>query len=173
MADIKRGDIVFDKEAKSDDLLVILTPNETIDNWYINDEEDITVADQNPDYDADEDAIVTVFVDGLTEELENWKDIDPKDLFNEVTDAGIPFYTFPKSRLEKHGLISNYDSMERYAESVRRNYRPEYFRSQSFTLEEPNTVNGVRVVRIEVNKAAVIFHAEDGQKVKKKHSEVS
>lgn len=79
-----------------DDAVVILTPEKPIADWEAMD--DVTVADQNPDYAKDELVIVVAFQHQLEEELD-WQDMPADQLFQAVCDAGIKFYGFPETRL--------------------------------------------------------------------------
>lgn len=90
-------DVVHDREDNDpDDGIVILTPDKTIDEWDVTDEE--TVADQNPEYDPDEPVIIIAYHHHLEGQID-WQNMDANDLFEAVCDASIPFYAFPKSRL--------------------------------------------------------------------------
>lgn len=79
-----------------DDAVVILTPDKAIADWQTTD--DVTVADQNPDYDEAEPIIVAAFQRHFEDELD-WHDLPADELFQAVCDAGIKFYGFPASRL--------------------------------------------------------------------------
>ena len=97
---MKPGDYVIDGDDDDPDLAVVVhRPDATIDEVMVGDS-DRTVAVDNPDYDADEPAVVVAFVEsGLDEHWPGWTDRDPGDLYDGAQSNGVTLYTFPESRL--------------------------------------------------------------------------
>jgi hypothetical protein len=167
---MKRGDIVQDTETdRTDEMVVILTPEADCTDWDVGEDNQYTVAEKNPDYADDQPVIITSFKDSLEEKVENWNSIDKGELFDKVTDNSIRFYAFPKNRLEKTGLTSNFNTLEEYKKVVRRKLGSE-FKSQTWTLEEPNEVDGVKVKGVKADQSKVIFWTKQGNKLTKRFS---
>lgn len=167
------GDIVRDTENPKDDLVVILTPDEKITGWYTDKEQGITVAERNPEYSEDENAIVCCYVNDMDENFDDWrKHRNPKEYFDMVTGNGIRFYAYPETRLEKHGLTSHHESLTRYGKTVRRNYREGAFKQQTWKLENPVKVDHLNIEIVRANRSKVVLVGENGKKTMLKKSEI-
>ncbi|MFB6185682.1 MAG: hypothetical protein ABEI86_02300, partial [Halobacteriaceae archaeon] len=80
--------------------VVIKHSDISISEWEVSDDDERTVAADNPEYDEDEDTVLVVFESYFDGEFDNWKEIGSEDLYEEVVDRDIKFYAFPESRLE-------------------------------------------------------------------------
>lgn len=97
---MKRGEYVIDADDDDPDVAVVVDqPDASIDEIPVGDGER-TVADDNPDYDADEPAVLVAFVEsGLDAYWPNWTDVAPDDLLEGARAHDVTRYTFPESRL--------------------------------------------------------------------------
>lgn len=95
------GEYVIDADDDDPDLAVVVhCPDATIDDIPVSLESDRTVADDNPDYPADDPAVQVAFVEsGLDRQWQDWTDADPTQLHDGVDEHDIKLYTFPASRL--------------------------------------------------------------------------
>lgn len=162
---MKRGDIVIDKEADDTDHVVILTPDATLTDWYVDKQKDLTVAHQNPDYENDQKVVVTAIIDMLEEQFPEWKETESTELFDEITDRGIKFYAFPKKRLKRHGLNQDYESPRKYAEVVLRN-KKHYTKEESWMLENAVQIGEYEIIAVKADKSTVTMIQEDNKKIK-------
>lgn len=96
------GDYVIDTDDDDPDVAVVVDrPDASIDEIPVGDG-GRTVADDNPDYDADDPAVVVAFVEsGLESDWPDWSDAALKDLSEGVHAHDVKLYTFPKSRLSR------------------------------------------------------------------------
>jgi len=94
------GDYVIDTDDADPDLAVVVhRPGAPIEEISVGDQ-DRTVADDNPDYDPDEAAVVVAFVEsGLDQHWAEWTDTAPEELYEGAQEHGVKCYTFPDSRL--------------------------------------------------------------------------
>lgn len=94
------GDYVIDTDDDDPDVAVVVDrPDTSIDEIPV-DDGGRTVADDNPDYDADEPAVVVAFVEsGLERHWPDWSEAAPEDLSEGAHAHDVKLYTFPKSRL--------------------------------------------------------------------------
>lgn len=96
------GDYVIDTEDDDPDLAVVLDcPGETIEEVPVGStDEERTVADDNPDYNASEPAVRVAFVEsGLSRHWEEWTEASPDQLYQGAESSDVKVYTFPESRL--------------------------------------------------------------------------
>jgi hypothetical protein len=101
--DMESGDYVVDGDDPEPDLAVVLArPDVTIAECTVQtDDGERTVAEDNPDYDDDEPAVVVAFVDsGLDNHWPDWTEASSEDLYEGARGHGVKCYTFPESRLE-------------------------------------------------------------------------
>jgi len=110
------GDYVIDTDDDDADLAVVVhRPDVPIEEILVRDEER-TVADDNPDYDPDEDAVVMAFVEsGLDQHWAEWTDTAPGELYERTQEHGVKCYTFPESRLS---TVSDEEAATFLAEST-------------------------------------------------------
>lgn len=101
VTDLEIGDIVADRDHGSDatgQCVVINFAPTTADDWraYVDDNgEDVTVADDNPEYPADDDVAIVLFTKTLNRVHPDWSGENPIPF----SDVGAKFYSFPVSRL--------------------------------------------------------------------------
>jgi hypothetical protein len=97
---MERGEYVIDADDDDPDVAVVVDrPDVSIDQIPVEDG-DRTVADDNPEYDADEPAVVVAFAEsGLDAQWSDWTDAAPENLAEGVHAHNVPLYTFPESRL--------------------------------------------------------------------------
>jgi ParB family chromosome partitioning protein len=95
------GAIVEDVEAKSQDAIVINTPSKTAAEWTVDD--DRTVADDNPEYPADDPIVVVLHRSQVEEHIPLYSGgVLP---LSKVCEVGIKLYAFPLSRLDVVGEL--------------------------------------------------------------------
>jgi ParB family chromosome partitioning protein len=100
------GDIVQDCEQHSpDDAIVVNTPPVPVADWGLGDR-DATVADDNPEYPADDRVVIVVYREVLDRHRPQYAGYRPLTLSRLHTD-GVPFYAFPASRLEAAGSLDH------------------------------------------------------------------
>lgn len=89
---------VIDADDDDPDVAVVVhRPDASIDEIPVGER---TVADDNPDYDASEPAVVVAFVEsGLETHWPEWMDAPPDDLYEGAQAHDVTRYTFPESRL--------------------------------------------------------------------------
>jgi hypothetical protein len=100
------GALVEDRDDSSDDsnrAAVVNLPPVPADEWEAYD--DTTVAEDNPEYDADADVIVVAFCDDLTDAHPDWSGDAPLTLPLEC-----PTYAFPPGRLQRVGHFAETDT---------------------------------------------------------------
>lgn len=96
------GEYVIDADDEDPDLAVVVQrPDATVSDITVGSgEEQRTVADDNPDYPADEPAVKIAFVEsGLTRHWEEWTTAESDELYAGAQSHGVKLYTFPESRL--------------------------------------------------------------------------
>lgn len=102
--EIKPGDVVEDREDEDPDrAIVINVPGEPADEWDAYD--DVTVAEDNPDYGADAEVVCVVFEEDLLDER---PDYDGREIPLAYAE-GFKFYSFPRPRLE---VVGRYEQPE-------------------------------------------------------------
>jgi ribonuclease HI len=100
MTELTAGTAVLDDDSDSDDpntAIVLKLPDKTIAGAEVPGT-DKTVADYNPDYDADEPAVTVAFEDELNT-WTDWHEADPETLHSGTVARDIRTYTYPASRL--------------------------------------------------------------------------
>ncbi|MDL0118149.1 hypothetical protein PNQ29_00035 [Halobacterium salinarum] len=97
---MERGEYVIDADDDDPDVAVVVDrPDASIDEIPVG-EGERTVADDNPDYEADEPAVVVAFIEsGLDAHWSDWTDAAPEDLAEGAHAHDVTLYTFPESRL--------------------------------------------------------------------------
>jgi hypothetical protein len=103
-ADFPPGALVVDREDNDPDpdhAVVLNTPPIRAADWTVYRLE-TTVAEDNPDYSADDPVVVVAFREYLEEHehLPDWDDHEGYWSMAELNEQGIRFYAFPASRLE-------------------------------------------------------------------------
>jgi hypothetical protein len=98
------GDIVLDRDADEESAAYVTTlPDATADEWiaYEDEGEEITVAEDNPDYPADAPVVVVVHTTGMHLDLQDWNRYTPLSVDElEEVDTDYPlYYSFPAQRL--------------------------------------------------------------------------
>ncbi len=97
------GSYVYDGDSGNQkQAIVISKPGVSAENWEVNEEE--TVLDKNPDYPAEDEVVIVVFVEDLDEWWDDWREYTPDDFFKEIKQRGHKFYAFPESRLEEKDI---------------------------------------------------------------------
>lgn len=92
------GTTVIDTEAATPNhAIVLLEPGVPINDWVI--DPGVTVADQNPAYEATDSVVIVAFEETLSRKWPEWKTAPAADLFDEVCARSIKFYAFPRARL--------------------------------------------------------------------------
>jgi len=94
------GDYVIDIDDDDPDVAVVVDrPDASIEEVPVGDE-GRTVADDNPDYDADEPAVVVAFVEsGLNAHWPDWTEAAPVEVADGARTHDVKLYTFPEARL--------------------------------------------------------------------------
>lgn len=99
MSTLEVGDIVEDRDDPDpDEAAIINLPPAQADDWVAysdNDGDDVTVAEDNPDYPGGDDVAIVLFTDDLKRTHPDWLGKAPIRL----SDARCKFYSFPTSRL--------------------------------------------------------------------------
>lgn len=110
------GDYVIDTDDDDPDVAVVVNrPDASIEEVPVGDE-DRTVADDNPDYDADEPAVVVAFVEsGLDAHWPDWAEAAPAELADGTRAHDVKLYTFPEARLS---TISDDEAATRLADAT-------------------------------------------------------
>lgn len=110
------GDYVIDTDDDDPDLAVVVDrPAASIEEVSV-DDEGRTVADDNPDYDADEPAVVVAFVNsGLDPHWPEWSEAAPAELVDGAHAHDVKLYTFPEARLS---TLSDDDAATRLADAT-------------------------------------------------------
>lgn len=103
--DHRIGDVVVDLERDEENqnrAVVINTPEKTVGEWvaYRRGDEEVTVGDDNPQYNAEAEVVVVAFESHLNEEWSEWGSKTPLSLA-EVDE----YYAFPPRRLRRVGTI--------------------------------------------------------------------
>ena len=98
------GDSVADTDDDDpDEAIVVNCPaDKTIADWeHETDSGTTTAAAENPGYPADELLVIVAFRDAVATALDDWQDLDPDRLFEQVAEHNINQYGFPAGRLEQ------------------------------------------------------------------------
>jgi len=98
------GDSVADTEDDDpDEAIVVDCPaDKTIADWeHETDSGTTTTATENPEYPTDEQLVIVAFPDALADTLNDWQDLDPDRLLEQVVEHDINQYGFPAGRLEQ------------------------------------------------------------------------
>ena len=98
------GDSVADTDdGDPDEAIVVNCPaDKTIADWeHETDSGTTTAAAENPEYPADEQLVIVAFRDAVATALDDWQDLDPDRLFEQVAEHNINQYGFPAGRLEQ------------------------------------------------------------------------
>lgn len=99
--DLSLGSIVIDRDGESsDEAIVVNLPPVDAADWDV--PRRGSVAEDNPDYPADERIAIAVYRDRLDESYPHYAGIRPIPLA-ELNERGVPFYAFPRSRLNPVG----------------------------------------------------------------------
>lgn len=96
------GDYVIDDDDNDPDLSVVIHhPDVSIEEITVGSgNEQRTVAEDNPEYNADESAVIVAFVEsGLDQDWPEWTEAAAEDLYESAQEHGVKLYTFPVSRL--------------------------------------------------------------------------
>lgn len=100
---MEAGDYVIDTEDDDPDLAVVVNrPGLPIEEWTVSpaEGEERTVAEDNPEYAADEPVVTVVYVEsGFEGTWPGWSEADPAELFDGARDHDVNLYRFPESRL--------------------------------------------------------------------------
>jgi hypothetical protein len=99
--DFSPGDIVLDRETDERSPAYVTTlPDATAADWiaYEDEDEEITVAEDNPDYPADASVIVVVHTTNVHYDLPDWNRYTPLSM-DELEEADARYYAFPAPRL--------------------------------------------------------------------------
>ena len=101
-SDYSPGDIVVDREDSDPNLAVVVNrPPVPAEEWNVpvgDEDEEITVADENPEYDPEANVIVVAFHHDLVESHPDWSKSEGS---LRLTEAKCSTYTFPPGRLRK------------------------------------------------------------------------
>ena len=109
------GDIVIDQEIdEGSPAYVTALPDATAEEWVYEDEEgeEITVAEDNPDYPADARVVVVVHTPDVHYALPDWTRYTPLSP-SELEEAGAPYYAFPAPRLIRDKECPNAPEIQR------------------------------------------------------------
>jgi len=99
------GDIVQDREQHSpDDAVVVNTPPVPVADWDL-EGRDMTVADDNPEYPADDRVVIVVYREALDQHRPQYAGYQHLKLSRLLADA-VPLYAFPATRLDRVGSLS-------------------------------------------------------------------
>lgn len=96
------GDVVIDREDPPGEAVVVNMPPQTASEWDLRSKR--TLAEDNPEYPAEDHVIIVVYRDTLDEHRPYYSGARPLTLSN-LHDDGVKFYAFPESRLKKVGEI--------------------------------------------------------------------
>jgi len=98
------GDIVVDRDAdEPHEAVAVNTPATSADEWVVNGSH--TVAEDNPDYAADDPVVIVVYRDTLAAARPAYLGIEPIPVAA-LNEEEIPWYAFPESRLEHVGRMT-------------------------------------------------------------------
>lgn len=123
--DVTVGAVVEDREGRSPTGVVVNYPPIPAEDWYVPGRG--TLAEDNPDYPADDRATIVLFEDDLEEfypEWTGWEGIPMAQL--NADDA--PYYTFPESRLRP---VDELDQPEISLEAI----NPAPFHARNFDVD--------------------------------------
>jgi len=99
------GDVVLDREGNDpDEAVVVNTPATPAEEWEVRYDER-TVADDNPDYPADDPVVIVVYRDTLVEDQPHYCGVKPIPI-STLNEDGVQWYAFPESRLEYVGRMT-------------------------------------------------------------------
>lgn len=111
-AELSIGDVVIDRDhPEPNPAVVVNLPSKTASEWtafWVRDDP-VTVAEDNPEYDAGATVAVVVYRETLAEEYPTWAGGSPLRLV-ELNDRGINFYAFPRPRLQRVGELEADDA---------------------------------------------------------------
>jgi len=103
LTDLSIGDVVIDRDdATPNPAVVVNQPSETAADWtafWVRDEP-VTVAEDNPEYDAGVEVVIVVYLEMLREEYPEWAGGSPLRL-TDLNERGITFYAFPRQRVKR------------------------------------------------------------------------
>jgi ParB family chromosome partitioning protein len=102
---VSLSDVVMDKETNTSGPVVVSRISAAAEDWNIPGRG--TLAEDNPDYPADDRVIIVVFQDTLFESYPYYSGIKPLAL-SELNENGVKFYSFPESRLRAVGRITSH-----------------------------------------------------------------
>jgi len=94
------GDVVRDRDSPESEGVVINLPSKTASEWNVPGRG--ILAEDNPDYPADDDVVVILFYSKLGREFPYYSGVKPLKL-SDLSSQGINHYAFPGTRLEKVG----------------------------------------------------------------------
>lgn len=120
MSELTAGIAVLDGDSDSDDpntAIVLELPNKTITDVEVPGT-DKTVADYNPDYDADEPAVIVAFEDELNT-WTGWQEAGSKTLHSGAVARDIRTYTYPAGRLKRADTTADAEHAESTATAAR------------------------------------------------------
>lgn len=120
MPELTAGIAVLDDDSDSDDpntAIVLELPNKTIADVEVPGT-DKTVADYNPDYDADEPAVTVAFEDELNT-WADWQEADSETLHTGAVTRDIRTYTYPAGRLKRPDTTADAEHAEPTATAAR------------------------------------------------------
>lgn len=107
LTDLGIGDVVIDRDdATSNPAVVVNQPSKTAADWtafWVRDEP-VTVAEDNPEYDAGAEVVIVVYLEPLLEEYPDWAGGSPHRL-TDLNDRGVTFYAFPRPRVKRVGEL--------------------------------------------------------------------
>jgi ribonuclease HI len=151
MTELIPGNTVIDGDSDSDDpntAIVLELPGKTIADVEVPGT-DKTVADYNPDYDADEPAVTVAFEDEL-DTWTGWQEADSETLHSGAVARDIRTYSYPDARLTRPDTTTDPEHVETTATTTRPEARNGSAEQQS---DGANTETG-RVDKAEAQTAA-------------------
>jgi ParB family chromosome partitioning protein len=144
--------------------VVVQCPAKRIEDWVVYD--DRTVADDNPGYNPREHVAVVVYHQDLVEEFPYYTGSRPL-LFSQIRERNLPYYAFPRSRLEKIGERQSF-------EIPLSKIKPSPYHSRSYSVENNRRFikkarrlghpKPLPQVRVQHNTGQTKFQVLDGHK---------
>jgi hypothetical protein len=92
--------IDLDDDDPSTGVVIRIPEGKTIADWtYTRDGEEVSSAEDNPDYSSDAQLVNVTFESYLDERWPEWTDADPEDYWEGVKENNVSIYAFPRPRL--------------------------------------------------------------------------
>lgn len=120
------GDVVRDRDHPGSEGVVINLPSKSASEWHVSGRG--TIAEDNPDYPADDDVVVILFYRMLGREFPYYSGVKPLKL-SDLSSQGVKYYSFPGTRLEKVGEFGPH-------EIPLSNIFPSAYHSRTFDVDE-------------------------------------